>query len=108
MICALDTEGRIYVALTQVNTNEDVYSSFLSRLVNVMCQEDKDFRTNTIFVMDGASYHKSKRVALTLKKLGVNYMIAGPYAYDVQPIEYWFSYFKSEQINPQHLKTGKK
>ena len=108
MICALDTEGKLYVALTQVNTNQEVMVSYLSRLVNILSQEDPQFRKNTVLLMDGASFHKSPGTRLALKRLGVSYAITAPYCYDAQPIEYWFSYFKSEQINPTGEKTGKK
>jgi len=34
MIAALDTDGKVYVSLTQFNTDSDVMLMFLSRLAN--------------------------------------------------------------------------
>ena len=94
MICALDTEGKVYPALTQVNTDTNVMVSYLSRLATVLTLEDPEWRTGTIFIMDGAKYHRSPDTRMALKRLGITYIITGPYGYDAQPIEYMFSYFK--------------
>ena len=40
IIAGLDTDGRVYVALHQTNTNESVFVAFLSRLVDVLRRED--------------------------------------------------------------------
>ena len=39
MIAALDTNGNIYAALTQVNTDSDVMIAFMNRLVMVLSKE---------------------------------------------------------------------
>ena len=108
MIAALDTEGAVYAALTQVNTDTDVMVSFLSRLATVMTREDKDWRTNTIWLLDGASYHKTPKVRITLRRLGVKYVISGPYSYSAAPVELFFSYFKRGDLNPNNEPTGKR
>ena len=82
MICALDTEGRIYPALTQVNTDTNVMVSYLSRLSTVLTAEDPNWRSGTIFILDGAKYHRSPDTRLALKRLGITYVITGPYGYD--------------------------
>ena len=40
IICALDTQGHTYVALTQTNTNESVIVSYLTKLVAILAKED--------------------------------------------------------------------
>ena len=82
--------------------------TYLNKLVAILAKEDPQFRQNTVLVYDGASYHKSPGTRLTLKRLGISYLVAAPYGYDSMIVEYWYSYFKSEQINPTHLKNGKK
>ena len=54
MIAALDTYGSLYTALTQENTDSVVFMTFLSRLVLVLNKENKDWRSDTIFLLDGA------------------------------------------------------
>ena len=71
MIAALDTDGRIYLSLTQFNTDSDVMLMFLSRLANLLSSEDKDWRVNTVWLFDNASYHREKGVKEHLRKLGV-------------------------------------
>jgi transposase len=82
--------------------------SFLSRLTAVLSKEDASWKSNSILVLDGASYHRTKEVRVLLKRLGVNFIISSPYSYDSAPIELLFSYFKREQLNPTHEPTGKK
>ena len=40
MIVAMDTQGKVYAALTQINTDSEVMISFLSRLATVLSKED--------------------------------------------------------------------
>ena len=61
-----------------------------------------------MLVFDGCRFHKSPGTRLTLRRLGITYAIAAPYAYDSQSIEYLFSLLKQTQMNPHREKTGKK
>ena len=44
---------------------------FLSRLANLLSQEDKDWRENTVWLLDNAPYHCSREVKEHLLQLGV-------------------------------------
>jgi transposase len=70
MIAAIDTDGNIYTALTQVNTDSEVVIAFLSRLTMILTARDNAWRYSTILVLDGAAYHKSAETRAYLKKLG--------------------------------------
>jgi transposase len=59
-------------------------------------------------LIDGAPYHHSDEITNYLKRNNVALFIAAPYAYDAAPCEMFFSYFKSKDLNPEHLKTGKR
>ena len=108
MIVAMDTVGHVYASLTQVNTDTAVMVSFISRLATVLTREDANWRRDSVLVLDGAKYHKTPDVRLLLRRLGINHIISGPYAYDSAPCELFFSYFKRQQLNPTWEPTGKK
>ena len=108
MIVALVTTGRVYVSLTQVNTNSEVMISFLSRLATVLTSEDRDWRRNTVWLLDGARYHTSADTRKILKQIGVNFVISAPYSYDTAPVELYLAYYKQVQTNPDNEKTGKR
>ena len=108
MIAALDTGGRVYAALTQVNTNSEVMISFLSRLSAVLSAEDREWRRNTVWLLDGARYHTSADTRKILKQIGVNFVISAPYSYDAAAVELFFGYYKRVQTNPDLEKTGKR
>ncbi len=59
-IVAMDTDGRIYFALTQVNTDTDVFLLFLKRLHDKLTTEDRHWKQHTVLQVDGATYHKSE------------------------------------------------
>ena len=59
MIVAIDTLGNVYTSLTQVNTDSEVMTSYLTRLSTVLTQENRDWRRNSVILLDGAAYHKS-------------------------------------------------
>ena len=77
LIAAIGTDGSIYTSILQCNTDTDVYMMFLSRLATVLTQEQADWRQSTVFVMDGASYHKASRDIF--KHLGMKVCISAPY-----------------------------
>jgi len=108
MLIALDTSGRVYAALTQVNTDSDVMVSFLSRLAAVLTKQDRDWRSNSVLLLDGAKYHTSLPTRVVLKRIGADYIISAPYSYDAAPVELFFAYMKQVQINESNEKTGRR
>ena len=94
MIAAIDTDGRLYMSLTQFNTDSDVMLMFMSRLADLLTHEQKDWRDNTYWLLDNAPYHKSKEVRKHLLNLGVKVILSGQYAYGSAPIELFFNYYK--------------
>ena len=94
LICGLDTTGRVYVSMHQGTTDESVFTAFLTKLVETLQKEDRNFRQSLLLVFDGCSFHKSPGTRLTLRRLGLTYAIAAPYAFDSQSVEYLFSLLK--------------
>jgi len=108
MIAAVDTDGRLYLSLTQQNTDGDIMQVFFSRLATVLTQERPDWREDTYWLLDNASYHKSKEVRECLKNLGVKVILSGQYAYAASVCELFFAYYKQTDQNPTWKKTSKR
>jgi hypothetical protein len=49
IIAGIDTNGEVYVALTQVNTNTNVMKLYMWHLVQILQKQDKDFRKSVVF-----------------------------------------------------------
>ena len=81
---------------------------YFIHLVNDLDNERKNWRQNTVIMLDNAPYHKSQLLLkfFELKKISVLY--TGPHSYDAAPCELFFAAFKAADINPRHLPTGKK
>ena len=75
LIMALDSDGNIYSCVTQVNTTSTVMKYYLQYLTDILEREDKNFRRNTIILVDGARYHQSQALLEEVKRLALPFMI---------------------------------
>ena len=70
--------------------------------------KDKDWKKQTVLLLDGATYHRSKETRNYLANHGVKVVIGGPYAFSAAPVEYFFSGLKCTDLNPENVSTTKK
>lgn len=108
MILSFDSEGEVYFALTQVNTNADIMKMFLSQLASRLDVDRPNWRKNSVVLLDGATYHTSNEVRLHMLHLRMPVMFTAPSSYDACPVEKFFAYLKNQDINPLMLPTGKR
>ena len=73
---------------------------FLLSLTKSLDRETPDWRQNSIFLWDNASYHRSNETKAIIQKLGLKFIFSGPYSYSASPIELLFGGFKFGKINP--------
>ena len=81
MIAALDTEGRVWCALTQANTDTDVMTTFLRHLMRQLDHETPGWEENTTLLLDNASWHTNLEMKQRLAKLVPHVIYTGPYSY---------------------------
>ena len=67
MIVGVDTLGNVYLSLIQSNTNNQVMSVYLQKLVKKLDKERKLWRRNTIILHDGARYWANDEITKLLK-----------------------------------------
>jgi hypothetical protein len=108
LLVALDNFGKSYVAVSQSNTNSQVFKLFIRGLVKLFNEETRRWREKTLIYVDGASYHKSEVMLEVYKELEVPVAFSAPNSYSAAPCELWFSLFKRAHINPRLIKTGKR
>ena len=108
LLMAVDTSGRIYLSLTQVNTDAKVFMMFMTKLAAVLTNEDREWRSNTLILMDGARYQSCNESRAHMERLGMRVCISAPYSYSTAAIELVFGWFKADELNQEKLKTGKK
>ena len=104
----MDTEGDIYVSLTQVNTDTPVMKMYLTHLCMQLDLDRPDWRSNTVLLMDGANYHVNDEVVAHLSLLKMPVIFTGPRSYDSCPCELLFAHLKAVDLNPEDKPTGKK
>ena len=81
---------------------------FFNALVRKLEDEDKYWYLSTVLMMDNAPYHVGAATLKVLAELRVPVLFTGPHSYSASPVEYFFAAFKSIDINPRHVKTGKR
>ena len=108
VIAAIDTEGDMYMSLTQVNTNTEIMKMYLTYLAEQLDRDRPDWRSDTVILLDGAQYHINEEMFRHFTKLQMQVIFTGPRSYDACPCEMLFAHLKSVNMNPQGLPTGKK
>ena len=108
MLVGVDTLGHVYLSLYQSNSNNKLMEIVLMNLVKKLDQERKNWREDTVIFWDNAKYHASSSTLRVMKELKIPCFFTGPYSYDASPCELWFAHFKRADINPRHVKTGKR
>ena len=101
MIVAVSSQGHVWLALTQCNTDENVMQMFLSKLAQAFtAQFTSKWRDEIIILMDGASYHRSAETRACINHLRMQVVLSAPYSYAAAPAEVWFAHFKKGDFNP--------
>ena len=107
MIVALDTRGQVYLSLLQSNSNAPIMKIFFHSMVKKLDAERPEWRSDTVILLDNATYHTSKSTLKMLAELDVPLLFTGPHSYSASPIELLFAAFKATDINPRRMPTGK-
>ena len=81
---------------------------FLRYLIRHLETDNPNWRSNTIFLLDGARYHTSEEMREHLRKMEISLIYSGPYSYSAAPIERLFSALKDGDLNPEKISTGKR
>ena len=76
--------------------------------MNKLDRENKNWRKDTIFIFDNAPYHCASATLKIFEELDMPVLFTGPHSYDAAPCELLFAAFKSKDINPRHVKMGKR
>ena len=108
LILALDTDGRMWCALTQANTDADVMTLFLRYLERRLDRESPGWQESSYILLDNAAWHASEEMKQRLAKMKLPIIFSGPYSYTTAPCEAAFAALKFGDLNPERLPTGKK
>ena len=92
----------------QANSNNKTMEIFFQQLVHVLDKENKDWRKDTLIVLDNAPYHTSAATLGVFRRLKLPISFTGPHSYDASPCELMYAHFKCSDINPSHLPLGKR
>ena len=108
MIGAIDTEGRVWHAVTQSNTTTDVLLLFVKNLIALLDDELPNWREESLLLLDGARYHVSAEARAGFQKLRLPVIYTAPYSPSSSPIERLWAALKLGELNPDRISTGKR
>ena len=82
---------------------------FITHLSEVLTKEmGNDWRSNTIFLLDGASYHRSNEIRKFMREYCIDTVISAPYSYQAAPAELFFAHLKTNNFNEANVDTKKR
>ena len=105
---AIDTDGSVFFALSQVNTDTDSKRLLLDELCKALDKDKPDWRETSVCIMDNAPYNRDPLTEEHIKKLRMPMIFTAKYAYSASPCEFFFAYFKRDLIYEYDTPTGKK
>ena len=105
---AICTEGSLYFSLSQANTDSKTFCLFITWLANRLSRKDRNWRDNTLLLIDGARYQTSRESMGYMRRLGFRVAVSAPYSYAAAPVELAFAHLKAGNLNPTSLPTGKR
>ena len=108
MIVAVSTDGGSYMSLQMGNTNQDVFMLFLAQLAQRLREEDPDFRSKVVLVVDGCAFHKGQAVRNFVRDNQLPYLLMGPYGYASSVCELYWAALKSTNLNMENEGIDKK
>ena len=76
-------------------------------MIKMLDKKNRYWRRDTIFMLDGASYHTSEGMRDFYKRNNIPILFTGPHSYSASPIELFFAAFKKSDVNPNKVPTGK-
>lgn len=80
LIAAVDSNGSKWFSLLQRNSDRISTQVMLKNLFKSLDDDDPQWRSNSIIVLDGASYHLVKEVKALFRLCGVRYIITSPHS----------------------------
>ena len=85
-----------------------MFCLFISKLAAKLTAEDRNWRTNSLLLIDGARYQSCPESIRHMRSLGFKVCVSSPYSYSSTCIEYCFAILKSVDINVDRRPTGKR
>jgi transposase len=107
VLAGVDNLGNLYASVFLCNGNRQIFQLYLIYLVRLLDQESKDWRLNTVILMDGCPFHKAKSTRRMIRKLNIPTMYTSPYSAVLCPVEIIFSIFKRGELNVRGVKINK-
>jgi DDE superfamily endonuclease len=100
IIAGVSNTGSLYYTINKGKTNSFSFLLFVMKLCYHLNEGNINWRKDTIIMLDNASYHRSNFVRQKLERFKIPIIYMGPYQFKMAPVELFFSYIKSKDLNP--------
>ena len=96
LIAEIISKGTYFVRLSHLNTSSEVFEEFFLDLKKYITSKKYLDDWQLSFILDNASYHKTKKIFDKLIEMRVNVWYLPPYTPQFQPVETFFGITKSK------------
>ena len=94
IIAGISSKGNFFYCINRGKVNANIVKWFLLKLCAWLNSVDKQWRLNTIIILDNAGYHRTLLKDNWFTKMKIPAMYVGPYHFKLSPIELYFNYIK--------------
>ena len=94
LTASISSEDKLLYAIHSMTNNTDTKVCFLHWLNDSMKITDSRLQANYVLLLDNASYHKTRKVRLCFKHIGIRVIYTAPHSFDYAPVERLFMYLK--------------
>lgn len=108
IIAGISNFGDLFYTINKGKNNSQTFLLFMLKLCEHLNFRDKNWRSNSLILLDNAGYHKGSDIRFKLNKIKIPLMYLGPYHFRMAPIEMFFSFMKSHDLNPLKSKLTSK
>lgn len=107
IIAAITNHGEFFYTVNQGKTNSNTFTYFLIKLVAHLNSIDRSWKYNSLIMIDNAQYHRGVLTREYFESKDLQVLYLGPYHFKMAPVEMFFSYLKSYNLNPLRTKISK-
>lgn len=104
-IAAMCSSGEVWFTVNCGMTNSETFCLFLAKLVEHLDGVDRDWRENSVVLLDNANYHRGIATQTLMASLRLPVLFLGPYHFNLSPVELLFNCVKARDLNPLRSKV---
>jgi len=99
VLASITINSPLTIQIVQGNVDQYCVIHFLIETLRILKSKGYELQKEVVFLLDNASYHRSKEVMQFFKRTGIHVIFNAPYCFNLNPIERIFGIMKNRMRN---------